>query len=80
MTSVAGVFTSKRQADQLFVNSLYWGQVKNRLEPAASICKVHHLFILGLHKNEVNATRHQLKGRRGRVLLGLKEATAPLGN
>lgn len=47
---------------------------------SASLSEVHHLFVLGLHKNEGNATRHQLKGRRGRVLLGLKEATTPQGN
>lgn len=51
--------------------------MKNILEPAASISEVHHLFVLGLHKDEVNPTRHQLKGRRARVLLGLKEAITP---
>ena len=47
---------------------------------SASPSEVHRLFVLGLHKDEGNATRHQLKGRRGRVLLGLEEATTPQGN
>lgn len=39
--------------------------------------KSYHLFVLELHKNEVNVTWHQLRGSCGRVLLGLKEATTP---
>lgn len=51
--------------------------MKNSRNQLQVSLKSYHLFVLGLHKNEVNVTRHQLKGRCGRVPLGLKEATTP---